>query len=173
MIVGIDPGIHGAFVGITGDGKICKFGIMPLEEFKGKDCKDVGETESLVSVPGIINLLLGEFALSSSDTLFLEKPLSYGMLPGSAFTYGKNFGLLEYALRQTKLNYKYVEARDWHKHMCREVDKKLKTKEQSKLVFDTLYPQYTFGKIPKVKFIGLMDAALIARYGLGVLHGNT
>lgn len=165
MIVGIDPGVHGAFVGMSEEGNILKSGIMPLEEFKGKDCKGEKELESCIHVAGILDLLLNQFKLTRADHLLLEKPLSYGMLPGSAFTYGKGFGLLEYALRQSCLNYTYVEAKDWHKHMCKDEDKKLKTKEQSKLVFEKLYAGHSFGKVTKNKFIGLMDATLIAEYG--------
>jgi len=158
-ILGADPGNKGGFVWLDLNGKIVDYLCMPM-----------GKTNKSYEKPELDYDKLREILLTKPylpKFIICELPTSYGMLPASAFHYGYNFALLSRALetyRGTK-NVHYVKPQDWTKELHIGLEKELKAKAKSKIVFEKLFSWESFGKMNKAAREGLMDACLMAEYG--------
>lgn len=147
--------MKGGFVWLDEAGKILHHFCMPLS----KTNKPYEKPE----VDGLAVLRMLE-ANSSGFKVFCERPTSYGMLPASAFHYGYNFAILSKAIEKVFSEVTYVDPHAWAKKLHIGLDKNLKAKAKSLMVFQKLYPGLQFG-VNKAAAEGLIDAALIAEYG--------
>lgn len=148
-IMGIDPGLRGAFV-VLHKGKV-EAVAMPVEG---------GE----ISFPLVQETLT---ALRPTE-IFLERAVAFGMGTKGAFSYGRGFAAIEIAIQLAKLRVTYVEPGKWTKEIFQGIDKRLKPKERGKLSLKRLFPEL-IGKLPSDKkgnvHEGVQDALLIAEYG--------
>jgi hypothetical protein len=164
LVLGIDPGIQGAFV-LT-DGKTFRHWDMPL--------KVEGKNKS-VNFDGVYDILKShiyeneEVTAHGSLHIFLERAVSFGMGTNSAFTYGRGFGFLEIAIKLAGLPVTQVSPKEWTKVMHEGISADLKPKVKSLIAIERLYPQL-HSQLPRKPKGGLMegpvDALLIAGFGL-------
>lgn len=155
MILGIDPGISGAFVWISDDGKIMEFMTMPL----GPDGQ-----------PSYQELKIKLYCPRPEKTsVFLERAMPMAMGSKHAFTYGMGFAAIVIALQENNYSFTMVEPRKWTKEIFQGIDSNLKPKAQALIAVDRLFPKEK-EKIPvspkaKKMHEGVVDALLIAEYG--------
>jgi len=154
--VAVDPGNNGAIVYLTARG-VFQFHVMPVI-VNGKSTEIDFE-----GVERILRLYQGEHVL-------LERAVSFGMGAGGAFNYGRGFAALEIAIKLLDMSVTYVEPSKWAKWAHQGIEKDLKPKAKSLIAGKRLYP-VLFDMIPKgpksgKPHEGILDALLIAGYGL-------
>lgn len=157
-VVGIDPGINGAFVVFDGT----SFASFPMPVIvSGKDKN--------VDFEGLHALLKNIQEVYTPVHVFLEKAVSFGMGTKAAFSYGRGFEAIVVALSLLRFSVTMVEPGKWTKEMHEGISSDLKPKVKSGIAVQRLYPQLV-GQLPKKMKGGLhdgpMDALLIAGYGL-------
>ncbi len=156
-ILGIDPGLSGAFV-LT-DGKSLLWWPMPVDS-NGKD--------RLVDFKGVLETLK-RITLNHDFHVALERALPMAMGSKHAFNYGRGFAALEIAIGLLGLPVTYVEPQKWAKEMHAGISADLKPKAKSLIAAKRLYPKLVAvlptGRQGKVNE-GPLDALLIAAYGL-------
>ena len=147
-ILGIDPGLSGAFV-ILENGTPIEWGLMPtMAEGKNK------------RVNGAALASLWRFAYI--DIAFLEQ---VGAMPGqgvsSMFTFGHATGTVRGVLGALEIPVRLVHPAEWKKH----IGLTGKDKDAARSLAIQLWPEW---RVLDKKGEGqaLADAALIARYGL-------
>lgn len=158
MIIGIDPGISGAFALLTKDGKLEGIDLMPL----------LGDGS--VSYVGVKEILTKYQETTLGPKAYLERAVSFGMGTKGAFNYGRSFAAVELALIELCIRFELVEPRRWTKEIFKGVDASLKTKLQAGIAFRRLFPTLvdlvpTTGKKEPKPHEGVVDAILIAEYG--------
>ncbi len=157
LILGIDPGLSGAFV-LT-DGKSLRWWPMPVDS-NGKD--------RLVSFNEVLKIL-DVMKQHHAFHVALERALPMAMGSKHAFNYGRGFAALEIAIDLLKLPVTYVEPQKWAKEMHSGISVDLKPKAKSLIAAKRLFPHLVavlpVGKQGKVNE-GPLDALLIAAYGL-------
>lgn len=157
-VLGIDPGLAGAFV--LFDGQDFASYAMPTIE-NGKD--------RFIEFDGVHELL---FNLGDTNTdlhVYLERAVSFGMGIKGAFNYGRGFAAIEIAIELLKMPVTYVEPSKWTKEMHAGISGDLKPKAKSLIAVKRLFPKLV-EQLPKGKkgklLDGPIDALLIAAYGL-------
>lgn len=100
----------------------------------------------------------------------LERAMPFSMGMKSAFNYGRDFAALEIAIILCKNPVTYVEPRKWTKEMCQGIKQAMGQKTKNALAAQRLYPRY-YEQIPKgprskKPHDGVVDALLMAGYGL-------
>lgn len=160
-ILGIDPGQTGAFVLLGPEGKILAKAVMPVDA-----AKDLDKQAALN--------LFGELAAFGPFHIFFERIIPYAMTGSSAMTFGRMLGMLEQLIWQQKYPITFVEASKWAKEIHQGIDSNLKAKAKSGIAFARLFPGIDFRPTPrhKVQHDGLIDAALIALYGVRKTQGK-
>lgn len=164
FVLGIDPGLKGAFCLTDGDDFITGT-AMPIIK-NGK--------EKFISFPYLCDLILNyKIKFGYSFPIFLEKPVSFGMGTKGAFNYGRGFECVLNAFEQAHLKVTLVEPHKWAKVMHEGFSKDLKPKVKSQMAVKKLFPKL-MNRFPKAKNglydEGAVDALLIAGYGLRVLE---
>lgn len=162
-VIGVDPGLAGAFVITDGAGFIEVHAMPVITE--GKD-KAVNFS--------MVNNLLGRIREKHGRIpVFLERAVSFGMGTKGAFNYGRGFEAVSIALSLHEYPLTLVEPGKWTKEMHEGSQADLKPKARSQIVVRRLFPQLV-GKLPVRPRGGLMegpmDALLIAGYGLRRLN---
>lgn len=151
-IMGIDPGRQGAFV-ILKDNVISDFMVMPLI---------FGEMTFEHLFESVLTFGKGV------DHVFLERAVPMAMGSKHAFTYGREFAMLEISVNALKVPLTYVEPAKWSKEIHEGISKDLKPKAKSVLAVQRLFPNL-LDQIPcnknKKMHEGVVDALLIAEYG--------
>lgn len=154
-IMGVDPGIEGAFAIL---GPSIEFFKMPL----------MGKNE--MDYQAIVRLLAG----IRPDHVYLERAMPMAMGAKHAFNYGRGFAALEIAILTTGLPVTYVEPSKWPKTICEGIDSRLKPKERSLIAIQRLFPREVDSGITKNRngklHTGMIDALLIAEWGRR-MHG--
>lgn len=152
-VVGVDPGAKGALVWLDEVGNPKGWLSMPMIEKGGP------YGQSIVCVPSI---KIWFEALPKDVRVFVERPQLFGVPTSAAFTMGFNFGLLLRALPA----HEFVEPSEWTKFVHADQSKDLKPKAKSEIVFADMFPVLN-KEVTKKKFReGVIDAALIAAYGI-------
>lgn len=147
-ILGIDPGLSGAFV-VLEDGKPIEWGVMPIV-LEGSS-KRVNSTA-----------LAAIWRNTKIDVAFLE---NVGAMPGqgvtSMFTFGHATGTVRGVLGALEIPVRLVTPQAWKKH----VGLLNKDKDAARSLAIQMWPEW---RVLDKKGEGqaLADAALIARYGL-------
>lgn len=147
-VMGIDPGIGGAFVLLNGNQCIAK--VMPIKN-DGK--------EKEIDFDGVVKILKE----LQPDHIYLERVMAFAMGAKAAFNFGKGFGQLETAIRFLQIPYTMVAPAQWGKEMHEGIDSELKPKAKSKKAVMRMFP-HLFPEGEKIHE-GKMDAVLICAYG--------
>lgn len=151
MIVGIDPGLHGAVVGIA-DGKgVFSFEIPTVGDSKARDY-DVGELAARMR----------SFFMDET-TIYLEEAIGWkGFKAGRSL--GRFQGIIEgivAAHPTTGWKLRIVRPQLWQKAMLAGTNSKLPAKARAKIAAQREFGAVGIGD----KTEGEIDAALIALYG--------
>lgn len=156
-VVGIDPGLDGAFVVIEPDEKMYWYLMPVLKMGKQREVNPTG-----------VAWLVERFQYIEDVQVFLERAIPFAMGAKSAFNYGRGFAAIEIALGQAEIPVTYVEPAKWTKIMHQGTDARLKPKERSLVAARRLVPKMLknvpIGRSGRVNE-GVLDALLIAEYG--------
>lgn len=156
-VLAIDPGNNGALVRLTKSGDF-EWRSMPLKE-DGKNT-----SVDFFGVEKILRSFLGV------DMVLLERASAFNMGASGAFNYGRGFAALEIAIALLDMPVTYVEPSKWSRAMHQGISKDLKPKAKSLIAAERLYPkqfkQVPRGPISGKPHEGVIDALLIAGYGL-------
>ncbi len=165
LVMGIDPGLAGAFV-LTDGTTLFDVAFMPIE-IEGKDKR--------IDFEGTRGLLADLKKRRGAVHVFLERAIPFAMSSKSAFSYGRGFEAIVIALRLLGFPMTLVDPGKWTKEMHEGISSDLKPKIKSGVAVSRLYPQLV-GLLPKKTKGGLhdgpIDALLIAGYGLRKLGGT-
>jgi hypothetical protein len=157
-ILGIDPGLKGAFV--LFDGHAIKHWPMPVLT-NGKDKE--------IDFNGIYNLLWSIYGDEWNLHIYLERAVAFAMGAKGAFNYGRGYAALEIAISLLQIPVTYVEPGKWTKVIHAGISADLKPKAKSLIAVKRLYP-HLVDRLPRTKkgalLDGQVDAFLIAAYGL-------
>lgn len=158
QVVGVDPGINGAFV-LT-DGQKVSTWTMPIA-ITGKD--------KTILFAGVYEVLAGIERRDGKPHVFLERAIPFAMASKSAFSYGRGFETILIALELLKFPVTLVDPGKWAKEMHEGISTDLKPKIKSGIAAQRLFPQLV-AQLPKKPkggtHDGFIDALLIAGYGL-------
>lgn len=149
-ILGIDPGLKGAFV-LMSENEV-QFSPMPINPAGDIDFNRIQEI----------------LDRTNPSMIFLERAVSFGMGITGAFNYGRGFAALEIAIGLSGRAVTYIEPKKWAKVMHNGIDSNYKPKVKSEIAIQRLFPtlcdklpKNSKGKIPD----GFIDAVLIAGFG--------
>lgn len=159
IVLGIDPGLTGAFVVL--DGAKALVWNMPTKKL-GKGSEIV-----FAEVHAILHSIIATY--KNGVHIFLERAVSFGMGSTGAFNYGRGFAAIEIAIATLHLPVTYVEPGKWTKEMHAGLSKDWKPKAKSIIAIERLFPAigHTLPRNTKGKLLeGPVDALLIAGYGL-------
>jgi hypothetical protein len=160
IVVGIDPGKNGAFCTMDTTRKILSLHVMPTVNQKVYNLKEVS---NLFQTLGM-----------RADHVFIEKVSAIqGASSKAAFNFGYGFGLLEGMLAALKIPYSFARPKEWQAYAHKNIEGK-NAKGKSLLAAQMRFPDNDFLATPRSKkpHDGLIDAALIAEYGLTKLVHN-
>lgn len=162
-VLGIDPGLEGAFVLYNG---------LSFVSFK-MPTRKIGKGTEIVfdQVHALLHAIVVEHGQVPA---YLERAVSFGMGSTGAFNYGRGFAAVEIAIQLLKFPVTYVEPHKWTKEMHAGISKDLKPKAKSLVAIERLFPNLvkqlprnTKGRLLE----GPVDALLIAGYGHRLLGG--
>lgn len=160
-VMGIDPGLSGAFVLLPVGGKKMTVWKMPITK-TGKVVE--------ISYPEVSEILRNADAMAEGDLhVFLERAVPFAMGTKSAFNYGRGFAALEIAIADLDIPFTLVEPGKWTKAMHAGIKGDLKPKAKSLIAVRRLFPKLVPGLSPNRNgkpHEGVVDALLIAGYGL-------
>ena len=151
LVLGIDPGLSGAFVWFSPNG--ITYEPMPLNAEKRVDFVQA-------------QALIQKFPL---DHVFIERAMPMAMGAKHAFNYGQDFKSLLLALELSFVSFTLIEPSKWTKVIHAGVSADLKPKAKSLVAAKRLVPKF-LNELPKGKVSGKideggLDALLIAYYG--------
>lgn len=158
LVLGIDPGISGAFI-LTNGRKLIWYAMPHKKEGKNKE----------VDYLGICEILNDIKEKHGEVQTFLERAVPFAMGSKSAFNYGRGFAALEIAIVENGFPVIYVEPQKWTKEMHQGISNDMKPKAKSLVAVNRLYPTLVKQLPTNTKgalLEGPMDALLIAGYGL-------
>lgn len=158
LIVGIDPGQTGAIV--FANDRIFQPYRMPVME------------DGSIDFIALVRIFKKH---SKIEHVYLERAVAFRMGVTSAFNYGRGFAALEHCIQAYRYPVAYVMPRTWTKKMHSGIKASLDPKEKSAIAIKRLYPHWVKmiptnrnGKMHE----GMMDAALIAGYGMRVIGAH-
>lgn len=150
LIVGIDPGAHGAIAILRPDGSIDNIFDMPTIEVK------VGTSKrARVSVYGLIDLLR---SLNVEMVLIEQVGGMTGQSASASFTFGHSCGLIQGAIAALGLPLSLLPPQRWKKAAGLPADK-----GAARLMAQQIWPSHA-RLFARVKDDGRAEAALIARH---------
>lgn len=155
IYIGIDIGLKGA-ISVIDNGKIINH-KMPL----------VGGKLDVVS---IYNILSG-YNSNNTHTTFEDLGVIFGTSKATAFSMGRQLGILEGMCVALKLPYTKVKAKEWQKEMFKGIEEikdskgKRQTKKMAELAIKRIFPDLILNfEKSKIVSDGLVDAVLIAEW---------
>lgn len=163
LVLGIDPGFSGAFVGTDGK-KYLHYFPMPVT---GKKSERRIDSEGVYQ---IVQYFLDEYR---APYIFLERAIPMAMGSKGAFNYGRGFEALIHGIEKAGVAFTLVEPSKWTRVMHEGLSPDLKPKAKSLIAVQKLFPKL-LGSLPKntkgAFHDGPVDALLIAGYGLRQLN---
>jgi crossover junction endodeoxyribonuclease RuvC len=156
-ILGCDPGSDGAFVLINERAEVLYKLVMPK----------IGKDMDLSVLVRLLEALKRDVGI---DLVVIEKPMGiHGASSTTTFSFGTNCGRVEGVIAGLKLPYTLVMPKTWQKVMhigTSDKDPKIRTLT----IVSRLYPGEDFRPTERSTkpHGGLLDATLIARWGLRV-----
>lgn len=167
-ICGIDPGLDGALVLVSSEGKILQSEIMPTltrQSYKKNKHGQHLQTREL-DLEALAKLM---YELSGKAQIaFLERVSSRpGEGTASSFKFGGMWWALRAMLSAFRIKYHLVSPQTWCKELHRGLDTNLVAKHRSQLAFNAIWPDYDARKNDRClkNHDGIVDAALIAEWG--------
>lgn len=163
VYLGIDPGLSGSFVLISGDKIVCKM-VMPTISFKTVDEK----TKTEIDRDGVISFLY--LNIPPYTHVAIEEVRAFRKQNITATcTTCKNYGILLTALSVAHMRITEVPSDVWQKHFGIFPAKKTGGKTTKQQAFDSvhmIYPNEDFRKSDRSHTFhtGIVDATLIAKY---------
>ena len=163
VILGIDPGLNGGLAIINNKKKLVATISMPLN------------TEKHLDVKSVMKFLAGH----NIENAFIE---SNSAFPGQGvvgmFNFGRITGQIEGVIETLAINLNSIRPKKWQEISHFAISNRLPPKERSLFAAKKLFPGYDFGdKSAKPNLVahtrphdGIIDAALIAYYGLYALN---
>jgi len=160
--LGIDPGLSGGSVVISGDKIRCKI-VMPTISTTSKK----GKTKKEIDRNGVLSFL-SRLPRDTYAVIEEQIPVRNQHIQASHTT-AKNYGILLMALTATHTHYREVPSSIWQAHfgITPNTGKKgMTTKDQALVIAHRLYPDVDFrrSRRARVAHDGIVDAALIANY---------
>lgn len=159
IVLGIDPGLEGAFILTNGEGYTRAYFMPTTENGKSRD----------IDFDGVRGTLSHLKSLHFPFHTFLERAVPMAQGVKTAFNYGRGFEALCIAIQLLKLPVTLVEPQKWAKEMHQGISADLKPKAKSLIAAQRLFPSLVdaLPKRPKGGYHdGMIDALLIAGYGL-------
>jgi hypothetical protein len=157
-VLGIDPGISGAFV--LFDGREFASFAMPIQS-DGKN--------KTIHFDGVHELLDAIHTKYGQPHVYLERAVPMAMGAKSAFNYGRGFEAITIAIQLIGFPFTLIEPQKWAKEMHEGISTDLRAKAKSLIACQRLYPKL-YASLPKntkgKTLDGPIDALLIAAYGL-------
>lgn len=189
LIIGCDPGVEGAIVVLSSDGKIKAAYNMPFNEtekpkVKKKPRKPKVEPdptkkpkkkkpESLFTIkrkvdyPALVELFKGYFPARINPEIYVEEITHLFNLPSTTnFDLGYGIGILQAAIQTVHNEFYIVPVKKWQagiwepQDMVYKENKRVDTKATTKNAFNRIFPDYQ-----GINSDGVRDAALIAYFG--------
>jgi crossover junction endodeoxyribonuclease RuvC len=157
-VLGIDPGLSGGLVVISPSREVISLNVMPT----------IGNE---LDLPALSSILSDAIYTHGIGLCCLERSQSMPKQGvASTFKYGRVCGAIEGMLAVLGIPYTMVEPVKWTKVLHLGLSRDLGPKERSSLAAKRLYPTLDLrASARSVKpHEGLVDALLIATYGLGL-----
>jgi len=154
MILGIDPGITGAFAVLTDRGELFDYLCMPT--------KAEGQ-KRVIDVPAVVSWLAD---LEVERAVIERVHARSGQGVSSMFSFGRSYGVAEAILQCRGISFQRVLPRTWKAHHSL----MLKGKDGSREKAQELWDDCIFDL--KGKGQAVADAALLALYVLDKENGN-
>jgi hypothetical protein len=185
MIIGIDPGKHGAIVTIDAENLVHKY-LFPL----------IGKEFDL---PGLVKILraITHDAYDRYDLphVYIEDVHAImGASAGATFSFGFACGIVQGVIAAIKIPYTLVQPKIWQKEMFKGIPETRKppikiktgaragqmmkgkrdTKKMAALAAKRLFPSVDLRRTPQCRLLhdGIIDALLIAEYGRRQMGGR-
>jgi crossover junction endodeoxyribonuclease RuvC len=165
MVIGVDPGLNGGLALLDESGSIVFVSVMPR----------IGK---LLDVPGLRRVVV-QFVDRGGDGChaYIEQAAAMPRQGSvSTFKFGRVYGIVEGLLAGMKIPYTLVLARKWQAVGHQGVEKSLDPKSRSLVAVQRLYPGadriLRGGDRARKPHDGIVDAVLIARWGLGFGRGG-
>ena len=158
-ILGIDPGLGGAAVLLSRDKKIIDKFIMPTVD---KQLNLFALYEMLGNLKDRVEIAYLEYVSS--------RPLQSAP---ATFKFGRVYGAIEAMLVAHKISYTLVTPKKWTAKILEGIEKTDNPKDRNRIAIMRLFPGIDFRATERcrVSHSGLVDACLIASYGLRVQNG--
>lgn len=158
LVLGIDPGVGGAFVLTDGVGflRCWDMPLLVIDKDRMIDFDRVHE---------ILYELLEEYRFH----VMLERAIPMAMGSKGAFNYGRGFAAIEIAISLHEIPVTYIEPSKWAKDMHEGLSTDLRPKAKSLMAVRRLYPKLVSSLPTTTKGTlkdGPVDALLIAGYGI-------
>jgi hypothetical protein len=147
-VIGIDPGLSGAFA-LIGDGELRHVYDMPKTKVNGKHRVDPSMIDTWLDAMGRVDLIVLE-----------EVTALAGMRATSAFTFGQGVGMVQGILTARRRPWSMVTPQRWTRALGVNDDKGVHRQAATRL-----HPTWA-EKFAKVSYDGRADAVLIAEYAL-------
>lgn len=165
-ILGIDPGLKGAFTVRDLEGTFFNFYEMPV----------VGSEINIVGIRDLIREIIREAKLNDARLkAYVEKVSSR---PGNAaqamVKFGTGFGVILGVLVCNDIALVLVPPQTWSKELHQGVDGKLEAKKKSHIAAQRLFPSVNLKRTPKCKKDdeGYIDSLLLAEFGARKERGH-
>jgi len=158
MIIGIDPGIHGAIAEMYANGNIIVWDMPIFSIKKGKKTHNFVDVVALADNLRINLKAIKHVYLEEINTVF---PTQTGRKPSniSLLYLGRNFGNVEGVLGALRLPYSLLSPRKWKTYLSLGRDKNESLRRATQL-----YPEAA-NQWPLKKHDGRAEAVLIAHAG--------
>jgi Holliday junction resolvasome RuvABC endonuclease subunit len=160
--IGIDPGLSGGFVVVSGDRIRCKM-VMPTLSFTTEE----GKTKTEIDREGVLSFL--KIFPPHTHVVIEQQEAFRSQNITSTCTTCRNYGMLLMALTAVRFYVTEVPSSVWQKHYGIVSVKKGEgetTKQQAYKIAQAKYPHVDFRKSGRSQkpHDGMVDAALIADY---------
>lgn len=168
-IIGIDPGFKGGIVLLNSEGELLEKWVMPIigsDRNKAKREIDFSELRTIFQQ-------LSE--LKGSCHCFIEKVHAMPKQGvSSMFKMGLACGAIEAMVAAFNIPYSKITPQSWNKAMHEGLNKEIKTKDRSLIVYKRAYSGVDLFNGPRSgkPHEGVLDALLIAEHGRRILNSN-
>lgn len=164
MILGIDPGLSGAWALLGRDGKVIGCDELPvIRDLNTAWIDPVALSEQIIGCAGLSP------QLPAGITAFVERVNSMPKQGvASSFTFGTSFGSVLAAVQALGVSMRLVRGGDWKRALGMTRPKGLETYDPKAVSLDKARLLFPGVRLDRKKDHNLADALLIAHYGLAV-----
>jgi hypothetical protein len=163
-ILGVDPGLRGALVLLSPEGRVLQKHVMPVREEGGLDLQGLGRLLSRVCEQTQIALLE-----RPNGTMMTrgKGPFAGNRSVASEFNFGKTCGQIEGMLAAFQIPYVLVAPVSWSSALYKGQDRKLPSWHKALVCAERFFPIEDFRASTRAQkpHDGIVDAALLATFG--------